>query len=794
MPTRDPSLIRVAVFAANEREEETARAILSRADASDVHQYSGMVTGWATREGIADLARAGLMYEESHRLKPRERRGTSDRSRDRLERFLESATGLPAQEPDLPRAYLVEFRGPMRPEWMERLRRENLSYLGKTGVETYRMMLTPAEKQCLESLDFFLEATPEQDVATEAVVEQWETAQSAVPQAAEGGLLGADAPAQTETATYDAIVYREQDLERLVEILAKDPGVTIRERYSDTVRFDAPKNSPLLAAITRMPIVKLLADYNPPSLFCNSSRVVMGLCQPGSPPVARFPWNGKGVRVGVLDSGADTTHPDLTAAVVKTIAVPNSLPSDTIGHGTHVAGILAGRGVASQGAVQGVAPGSELVVTAMVDAAGKLLLPLNYKDIFGEVLAEGVTILNLSWGWPIGGAYDQGSVQVDRLAYEHPEILFVIAAGNSGEAKDGQHKFKTIGAPASAKNAITAGAWTGPCDNIACPVRMLTWQMKKPAQFPKPPAANEPVCPNAPGTTAAFSSRGPTDYESIKPDVLAPGAFIESAKAKVTAPGLFEKNCITQGPDYACSSGTSVAAPFISGCAAILRQYLRDVRATPNPPSALLKALLIAAASPVPAPSPERAGQNGTLVGFPDFDQGFGLVDLGTLLPHAAAPASRRVAFTAIANDSEEALASRQPPNALRKSFRVYEVTVPPGSTGRLRVVLCWTDLPGVFLQNNLQLDVLLPDGSVAVGNQGHLFRKDPIFDDLDASTGIPFDKRNNVEVVHIEKPPPGNYRIRVVAWNTPFPAPNPMQGYALVVSGELDSDTLQTS
>ncbi len=792
MSTPDPNLIRVAVFTANAREEEAARSILSRAGASDVHQYSGMITGWATAEGIADLRRAGLMYEESHRRTPRKRRYVQQ-IKEPLLRFLQSASQTPPPGLDVPCAYLVEFRGPMRPEWIDRLRREGLSYIGKTGVETYRMMLTGQEKQRLESLDFFLEASPEHDVATEAVVEQWEMAQ-AIPPAAEGSLLGAGVETLAETATYDAIVYREQDLDSLVEILAKDPAVTIREHFSDTVRFEAPKNSPLLVAITRMPIVKLLADYNPPSLFCNSSRLALGLCQPGNPFAPRFPWDGTGVRVGVLDSGADATHPDLASAVVKTIHVPNSLPSDTIGHGTHVAGIIAGRGIASQGAVQGAAPGAELVVTAMVDAAGKLLLPLNYKDIFGEVLAEGVTILNLSWGWPIGGAYDQGSVQVDRLVYENPEILFVIAAGNSGEAKDGQHKFKTIGAPASAKNAITVGAWTGPCDNVTCPVRMLTWQIKKPVQFPNPPAANEPVCPDAPGTTAAFSSRGPTDYESIKPDVLAPGAFIESVKATVTAPNLFEKHCLTQGPDYACSSGTSMAAPFISGCAAILKQYLRDVRATPNPPSALLKAMLIAAASPVPAPSPERAGQNGTLVGFPDFDQGFGLVDLGALLPHAAAPPNRRIAFTAIPNDSDEALASRQPPGAPRKSFRVYQVSVPPGATGRLRIVLCWTDLPAAFLQNNLQLDVLLPDGLVALGNQSHTFRKDPIFDDLDASTGIPFDKRNNVEVVHIEKPAPGNYRIRVVAWNTPFPAPNPMQGYALVVSGELDSEILQAS
>jgi serine protease AprX len=608
----------------------------------------------------------------------------------------------------------------------------------------------------------------------------------------ESALEGMELPAFSSDATYDAVVRDVRYLTAVREFLEKQSGVTIEDAGGDTVRFTAPKDSGAIRAVARLPTVKLVAEFKPPTLLCNSGRSAIGLDRHDSAAVVLFPWTGKGVTVGVLDSGVDRAHPDVDPAVKQEFRMPGALPADTIGHGTHVAGIIAGRGVESGGKVVGAATGADLVVTWMVDTAGKLILPADYQALFGPPVQAGASILNLSWGTPIGAFYDQGAVQVDRLIYdEFPDTLFVIAAGNYGIALGGSHKFRTIGTPASAKNAITVGAWSAACDQQCCAGvnAAQTWGQKRGQKFPRPPAADELVSPPLPGAVTAISSRGPTDYESIKPDLVAPGQFIESTRATVIDESRFETQVGPTGPKYVCASGTSQAAPFVSGAAAILREYLREVRQTPKSSAALLKAMLIAAARRVPASSAARQAELQAKVGFPDFDQGFGLLDLSTLLPHDKAPANRKVVFIDIDNKGPDALASRQPENSPRRSSRTFEVTVTDGAVDRLRVVLCWTDWPGVHVQNSLQLDVRRPDGKAFLGNQDHIFQKNQDFDQLSIDTGTPLDKRNTVAVVEIASPPPGRYRIRVTANNTPFPIRDPRQGFALVVSGELASE-----
>src|SRR5262249_42030131 len=143
-----------------------------------------------------------------------------------------------------------------------------------------------------------------------------------------------------------------------------------------------------------------------------------------------------------------------------------------------------------------------------------LLTPPDLGELLSIATSLDAKIINLSWGTPLGGVYDQGARQLDKFVYDNPDVLVVIAAGNEGRAPDGNHKFNTVGTPASAKNAITVGACGS---DHAVPKTYGEYRADK---F-KPPVAAMRMCdPNVP---AALGSRGPTDYESAKPDVSACG-------------------------------------------------------------------------------------------------------------------------------------------------------------------------------------------------------------------------------------------------------------------------------
>ena len=262
--------------------------------------------------------------------------------------------------------------------------------------------------------------------------------------------------------------------------------------------------------------------------------------------------------------------------------------------------------------------------------------------------------------------------------------------------------------------------------------------------------------------------------------MLAPGLFIESTRATNIESMLFDMNCITEGPEYIVSSGTSMATPFVSGCAAILRQYLKATFAQPRYSAILLKALLIASTNAM-----DQDKERQKTIGFPDFDQGYGMIDLLNILPHGDAPAKRKILFDDIFNNSGKALASRMPTSSPIKSLRVYSVNVVDNATEPLKIVLCWNDPPGNHVQNNLQLDVIGPDNQGIPGNAEHLYQKDSLVNRFNLN-GKPYDKINTTEAVIIQNPQPGRYRIRVLAENTP----RPNQGYALVFVGETADGT----
>ncbi|MGW5863126.1 S8 family peptidase [Streptomyces sp. NPDC055239] len=240
-------------------------------------------------------------------------------------------------------------------------------------------------------------------------------------------------------------------------------------------------------------------------------------------------YNGKGVKIAVLDTGVDATHPDLKEQVVGEKNFSTSPDAtDKYGHGTHVASIAAGTGAKSAGKYKGVAPGAKLL-------NGKVLGDDGSGDDSGILagmewaVEQGADVVNLSLGGGDTPDIDPLEAQVNKLSKEKG-VLFAIAAGNDGGEQ-------TIGSPGSAEAALTVGA----VDDL--------------------------------DKLADFSSTGPGLDGQIKPDVTAPGVDITAASApgSVIAQEVGEKP-----PGYVSISGTSMATPHVAGAAAILKQQHPD--------------------------------------------------------------------------------------------------------------------------------------------------------------------------------------------------------------------------
>jgi serine protease AprX len=246
----------------------------------------------------------------------------------------------------------------------------------------------------------------------------------------------------------------------------------------------------------------------------------------GAPQVWASGDKGQDVIVAVVDTGIDASHPDLAGRVLMTQDFSGEGFVDNHGHGTHVAGIIAGNGSSSNGRYSGVAPAATLMGAKVLKGDGSG----NMSDVMAGVdwaVEKGANVINLSLG------SDDSSDGTDALsqicdAAVLRGVVVCVAAGNTGPAA------RTIGSPGAAYNVITVGA----SDN------------------------NDHV--------ASFSSRGPTADGRLKPDLCFPGVAIASCRASGTSMGQIIDDY------YTAASGTSMATPHCAGAAALLLQVDRS--------------------------------------------------------------------------------------------------------------------------------------------------------------------------------------------------------------------------
>ncbi|PGL71678.1 S8 family serine peptidase [Bacillus sp. AFS055030] len=251
----------------------------------------------------------------------------------------------------------------------------------------------------------------------------------------------------------------------------------------------------------------------------------------GAPTAWGAGYDGKGVKVAILDTGVDPTHPDVKNSIKETKSfIEGEDFVDHHGHGTHVASTIAGSGAASGGKQKGVAPGADLLIGKVLSNEGS---GSDSQVIAGMQWAvqEKADIVSMSLGGadPSDGT-DPISQAVNNLS-ESSNTLFVIAAGNNGSKKN------TVSSPGAAEKALTVGA----------------------------------VDKSETGFLASFSSRGPLiNNFNVKPEVTAPGVDIVAARAAGTTMGT------PVDANYTKASGTSMATPHVAGAAAILKQRHPD--------------------------------------------------------------------------------------------------------------------------------------------------------------------------------------------------------------------------
>ena len=289
----------------------------------------------------------------------------------------------------------------------------------------------------------------------------------------------------------------------------------------------------------------------------------------------RMGYTGAGIGVAVIDSGVTPAHADLRYAgstaqrVVRFVDFvgTGTATYDDWGHGTHVAGIIAGNGHDSSGARTGIAPRATIIALKALDRDGRgrissIIAALDWA--VANRAAHNIRVINMSLGAGVFESYNTDPLTLAAKRAVDAGIVVVAAAGNIGRNANGETQYGAITAPGNAPWVLTVGA-----------------------------ADSKGNTDRGDDDIAPYSSRGPTAHDFLaKPDLVAPGTAITSlaspnSRMYVEKPQyLLTGSRPTAFKPYLTLSGTSMATPAVAGTVALMLQA--NPKLTPN----LVKAVL----------------------------------------------------------------------------------------------------------------------------------------------------------------------------------------------------------
>ncbi|MDZ4719539.1 MAG: S8 family serine peptidase [Roseiflexaceae bacterium] len=657
------------------------------------------------------------------------------------------------------RLRLVQFVGPIRPEWYDELTSTGVQIVGPIPQHAYLVYGDEAQLAALASL------------AAHAKTIQWEGPFRPIdriyPTLSDAGdqqvaiQLIRDPQANADTmALIDTLRQDQASIQQILEYtniivtlpasaisrLADQPDVLSIQPYAIPTRNDERQDQ----------IIAGNRNGNLPA----TGNYLNWLASQG---FTQAQFDASGFVVDVSDSGVDngTTSPNHFAlytagtkpgtsrmAYARLEGTPSGSGSTLTGidgHGTinaHIVGGYVPNGAPYNSFPHadgsgfryglGVAPFVRVGSSVIFDNSGMTndYTAPDFADLQARAYRDGARISSDSWGSNSAGAYTTDSQLFDILVRDaqptaaaiatpgNQEMVMIFAAGNTGS------NLRTVGSPATAKNVITVGASEG-----------------------VQPFGGSDACgisnngSNSLSDIISFSSRGPTVDNRQKPDLVAPGTHITGGVFQGTNPGLngaadssFTANGICRGvagsadqrfyPDgqqwYTASSGTSHSTPAVAGAAALIRQFFIN-RGLPPPSPAMTKAYLTNGASYM-----DGAGANDTLF---SNNQGMGLLNLAPLFDQTTA----------------RLLLDQGPTNTFSASGNRMVITgrlVDPAKP--LRISLAWTDAPGTTVSAAYINDLNL---RVQVGSATYLGN---VFSGANSITGGGSDSRNNLESVFL--------------------------------------------